>query len=68
MTRKKIGVRNSYDYMWKVLSLYKERFPPTDRVVSDREASTMMKPWPTKGYEAIIKKSVFNNDEITATL
>jgi len=54
--------------MWKVLSLYKERFSPTDCVVSDREASTMTKPWPTKGYQAIIKKSVFNLDEITATL
>jgi len=64
----KIGVRNSHDYMWKVLSLHKECFSPTNCVVSDREASTMTKPWPTKGYQAIIKKSVFNVDEITATL
>jgi len=55
MTRTKIGARNSYDYMWKVLSLYKGHFPPTDCVVSDREASTMTKPWPTKGYQAIKK-------------
>jgi hypothetical protein len=64
----KMGVRNYYDYMWKLLSSYKERFSSIDCAVSDREASTMTKPWPTKGYQAIIKNSVFNIDEITATL
>lgn len=46
MTRMKVGVENFYDYMYKILSLYKERFSPTECGLSenDREASTMTKP------------------------
>lgn len=58
LTRMKTGVRrNFYDYMWKALSLYEERFSLIECVVSDREASTMTKPWPTNGYQTIIKKA-----------
>jgi hypothetical protein len=50
----KVGIRNFYDRMWKILHLYKERFSPTQCGVSesDREAS--------KGYQAVIKKKVFS--------